>query len=424
MEHRDLRRLAVAAALALAALQAGCGGTCRRIGKDRQAFLERTAATADPHLEIIVPFAVAEELINRRVGEIDPLPLELSVPAGLAEYFGRLEVRPRRVRLRPAAAGRLAFRLLFDVADRDRDRALFEISVDVEVEPRIDLEEGRVEVEVTADSLGKVKPVISKNARKELGGIVWDRIPKVARLLIPRKLVDEAAGGVVKALVTGFYEASKDKLLKRLGDLSRISLTLPDVPLRALTIESDPRGALRLLVVTGLPVRTGLRAEGFLAPLDRVTVRLSGPTMAELANWAMASGLLPDRYDDKGKARADGELSPGLDWVPGKRPMQVLLWDLDGTCMRLTLEAVPELAVKDGKVVIGARDAEVTDIEASAFVKTGVWFGLLWKDAFDVTKKTKAKARLEVAGQKLEVGVATAALADDEITLGLDLVAR
>ncbi|HUT77144.1 MAG TPA: hypothetical protein VM285_05630 [Polyangia bacterium] len=409
--------------LTIAAVGAGCGGTCRRIEKDRRAFLERTAAAAEPHVEISVPFTVAEGLINGRIGEIDPLPLKLSIPAVLADYFGRLEVRPRGVRLLPAAAGRLAFRLLFDVADRDRDRKLFEISVDVEVEPLVDLEAGRVEIEITAESLGKIKPTISKDAKRELGGMVWDRIPKAARLLLPRKFVDETAGSVVKSLVSGFYERSKDKLLKRLGDLSRISLQLPDVPLRSLTIESDPHGTLRLLVVTGLPVRTGLK-KGAPAPADRIAVRLSGPAMAELTNWAMASGLLPDRYDDKGKAKADGELRPGLDWVSGKRPMKVFLWDLDDTCMRLTLEATPELGVKDGKVAIGARDAEVTDIEASAFVKAGVWFHLLWKDAFDVSKKTKASAKIEVAGQELEVGVATAELVDDEIILGLDVVTK
>lgn len=413
-------------ALAFGTTCEGCGGTCRRIEKDRQAFLERTAAAAEPHIEIAVPFKAAEELINRRIGEIEPLPLKLSIPSVLADYFGRLEVRPREVKLRPAAAGRLAFRLLFDVADRDRDRKVFDISVDVEVEPEVDLEAGRVEIELTADSLGQVKPGIPKDARQELGGLIWDRIPKAARLLIPRKLVDEAAASAVKALVSSFYELSKDKLLRRLGDLSRISLTLPDVPLRSLTIESKggPADTLRLLAVTGLPVRTGVRTAGAPTPGDRVSVRLSGPAMAELINWAMGQGLLPDRFDDKGKARADGELRPGLDWVPGQRPMKVFLWDLEGTCMRLTLEAAPEFGVKDGKVVIGARDAEVTDIEAAAFVKAGVWFHLLWKDAFDVTKKTRAKARLQVAGQELEVGVATAELIDDEIVLGLDVVAK
>ncbi len=410
--------------MALAALAActGCG-TCRRLEKDRQKFLERTGATDEPHLQISVPFAVAEDLLNRRIDEIDPLPLKLSVPSALADYFGKLEARARGVKLLPTAAGRLAFRLVFDVRDRDRDRDVFDISVDVEIEPVVDLEAGRVDIEITPDCLGKVKPNISKSAKKELGALIWGRIPKVARLLLPRKAVDEAAASVVKALVSGFAKMSKDKLLKRLGDLSRVSLKLPDVPMKALSIETDPHGVLRLMAVTGLPVRTGLKA-GVAAPADRITVRLSGPAMAEAVNWAMATGLLPDRFDDKGKARDDGELRAGLDWVPGKRPMKVMLWDLEGTCMRLTLEAAPELGVKDGRLVIGAKDAEVTDIEASAFVKAGVWFALLWKDAFDVTKKTKAKAKLEIAGQELEVGVATAALANDEITLGLDIVAR
>jgi hypothetical protein len=421
--HRTASLAALLAAL-LGLAVAGCGGTCRRLEKDRQRFLARTEATADPHLELSVPFQAAEEILGARLHEIAPLPLRLQLPSALAGYFGQLELRPRKVKLRPAETGRLAFRLVFEVRDRDQDRKVFDISVDVEIEPEVDLEQRQVVIAITPDCLGQAKPEISKDAKRELGGMVWDRIPKAARLLIPRKTVDDAAAGVVKKLVSSFYEMSKDKLLSRLGDLSRIALKLPDVPLASLAIESkgEPAGTLRLLLVTSLPVRTGVRPGQ--APADRIAVRLSGPTLAELVNWGMANGLVPDRYDAKGKAKADGELRPGLDWVPGKRPMKVFLWDLTDTCMRLTLEADAELGVKDGKVLFEAKDAEVTDIEAAAFVKAGVWFHLLWKDAFALARKTEARTTLSVAGQEIDVGIATAELIEDEIVLGLDVAAR
>ncbi|MBW2277088.1 MAG: hypothetical protein JRF63_06320, partial [Deltaproteobacteria bacterium] len=185
-------------------------------------------------------------------------------------------------------------------------------------------------------------------------------------------------------------------------------------------------GALQLLIETGLPVRTPIvPTETTTAPSsdDRVVVRMSGSAMAELVDWAIAKELVPSRYDTHGKAKQNGELRPGLDWVPGKRPMKIYLWDLERPCMRITMGAKAKVATQDGNVRIEATDGKIEDVEASAFTKVGVWFHALWKDAINVTKSAGTAMSFSVAGQRMTSRLERAAIENDELTLELSLTA-
>ena len=56
---------AMATLALLAAAAAGCGATCDRIEEDRERFLGRKPKADGAHVEVLVPFAVAERLIGR-----------------------------------------------------------------------------------------------------------------------------------------------------------------------------------------------------------------------------------------------------------------------------------------------------------------------------------------------------------------------
>jgi hypothetical protein len=410
------------------ALLPGCGATCDRIEEDRKRFLARAAENTDTHVEVQVPFGVAERLVAPQVAAVKPIAVKIPGLGKLAEYFGKITVAPTGIALRPAAPDHIGFHLDFEV--RSNGKKAFAMYLETEVRPEIDLAAGKVALGFTPDVLEKAEPGISKDAKKDLGGLIYARIPALARVLIPRSAVDKAAGAAVKALVGRFYPKAKEKMLPKLAEMSRFELTLPDVPLAsvALTSTADGGGRLRLALVTSLPVRAGIaEAAGGATGLsgEAVTVRMSGSTVAELVNWAMGKGLLPSRYDSKGKAKQDGELRPGLDWIRGeKRPMRVYLWDLDKPCMRITMSAKPSVQVADGKLAIEALDTETDDVEASAFTKVGVWFYILWKDAMKLNQKTSSTMTVALAGQEVEITVERAAVEQDELVLdvGLSLV--
>jgi len=418
----------VAALLSIAGLQIGCGATCDRLEEDREEFLARKAANADTHVEVLIPFAVAERLVETQVKAVKPIELKIPGLGQLDDYFGELSIAPTRVELKPAAAEHLGFHLDFEV--RSDGKKAFAMYMETEVRPEIDLAAGKVIFGFTPEALEKAKPGISKDAKKDLGGVIYSRIPGAARLFIPRSVVDAAAGTAVEILVSSFYAKAKEKMLPKLAEQSRFELTLPDVPLASVAVTSTAEGGgrLRLAMVTSLPARAGIAEAPMDAPKpseERITIRMSGSTVAELANWAMAKGLVPDRYDGKGKPKKDGELRPGLDWVRGdERPMKVVLWDLDKPCMRITMSAKPSIRIVDEKLEIAATDTETDDVEASAFTKVGVWFYILWKDAMKLHQKTSARMKMVVAGQELEAVVEKAVVERDELVLEVSLSCR
>jgi len=415
----------VVALILLAASQPGCGATCDRMEEDRERFLSRKARDAGDHVEVLVPFGLAERLVEAKVSEVKPVDVKLPGLGKLGDYLGELSVAPRRVRLLPADPGQLGFHLDFDVLDGGKKA--FSMYMEAVVRPEIDLAAGKVSVGFTPEVPERAKPGISKDAKKDLGGMIYGRLPAAARIFIPRAMVDAAAASAVELLMSRFYGAAKERMLPKLAEMSRFELTLPDVPLASVSLTSTKEGGgrLRLAMVTSLPVRAGIAEAPRGAPeppRDRITVRMSGSTVAELVNWAMGKGLVPDRYDSKGKPREDGELRPGLDWVRGEdRPMKVYLWDLEKPCMRITMAARPSVRIVEDRLEIEALDTKTEDVEASAFTKVGVWFYILWKDAMKLNQKTSSRMELNVAGQEIEASVREAVIEEDELTLGLSL---
>jgi hypothetical protein len=419
------RAVPIAVLLCWTAIQIGCGATCDRIEEDREKFLSRKGTNADTHVEVLIPFAVAERLVDTQIAAVKPIDVKIPGLGQLADYFGELSVAPTRVELKPAAAEHIGFHLDFEV--RSDGKKAFSMYMETEIRPEIDLKAGKVILGFTPEALEKVKPGISKDAKKDLGGVIYSRIPGAARLFIPRSVVDAAAGTAVELLLSSFYAKAKEKMLPKLAEQSRFELTLPEVPLASVAVTStaEDGGRLRLALVTSLPVRAGIAAapEGAPPPsAERITVRMSGSTVAELVNWAMAKGLVPDRYDDKGKPKKDGELRPGLDWVRGEeRPMKIIMWDLDKPCMRITMSAEPSVAIVDEKLEIKAEGTKTDDVEASAFTKVGVWFYVLWKDAMKLHQKTSTKMKMVVAGQEIEAVVEKAVVERDELVLEVGL---
>jgi hypothetical protein len=408
-------------------VQVSCGATCDRIEKDRKQFLARKGTNTDTHVEVTIPFAVANRLVAPHVLKVKPIAVNLSGLGNLAGYFGELSIAPTRVTIEAGGRDYVGFHLDFDV-QRDGNR-VFAMYLESEVRPEIDIEARKVVIGFTPEVLEKARPGLSKDAKGDLSEVIYSQIPAPARLLIPRSAVDGVVDSALKRLIDGFYSRTHARLLPMLSKMSRVELALPNVPLAAARISSSTAngGYLRLEMTTSLPVKKGVAASRKgKSELSRgnITLRTSGSVAAELVNWSLAKGKLPARYDAKGKPQENGELRPGLDWIAGdERPMKIYLWDLEKPCMRLNMSAKPAIAVVGDNVEIKAENIETDGVEASAFTRVGAWFRLLWKDAMNVNKKSPARIRTIVAGQEMEAVVKKAAMERDELVVEVSLTA-
>jgi hypothetical protein len=401
----------------------GCGATCKRIEADRQSFLSRTASSnGQPHLEVSMPFALAEKLISKQLDLIEPVAIEVPGLGKLGAYFGQLKLRPSRIALLPAQRDRVGLELGFEVLVGSA--TAFSLFIDTEIKPQIDFSSGRVELAVEPESFEAVRPRLDSDSAGKLAKLIYSKIPSLARTLVSQDTVTTAAAATVDSLLHRFYAAYKDKLLRRVCRLTRLSLALPDIPVERIalsTVGQDGDGALLLLVTTRLPVSAGVT--GSTRPTNRrlATFRLSAETAAELVNWAMHKGHLPNRYDKKGKPSETGELWAGLEWAPGERPMKIHLWQLEGSCKRIDLGADARISLENAKLRIDAQNAVIEGSKAAALTELGIFFVSLWKDAVDKTLRANAALRFEVAGREVLTTASQAALENDELILGLSV---
>ena len=396
----------------------GCGGaTCDRIETERTAFLQRGPNTSDTHIEMTIPFVIANRLVEPHIQKIKPIDIPLSNLGSLASYFGKLSIAPTRMEIKPASQDHLGFRLDFEV--RRNGNKAFGMYLESEVKPEIDLATGKVTIGFTPDVLQKATPGLAPDAKQNLGDLIYDQIPGPARLLVSRSLVDSVVGSTLERLIDTFYNMAKQKMLPKLSQMSQLEFNLPDVPLSnaRITSSGDNGGRLQIGITTTLPVRKGIASPSAKEPSRHmISIRTSGSVAAELVNWAMAKGTLPNRYNAEGKAKKDGEFWPGLDWISGEEaPMKIYLWDIEQPCMRLTMSATPSLAVRGGNIEVTAKAAKADDVEATAVTKIGVWFKLLWKDAINMTQKKSARIKMKVAGKEMMIVVEKAAIEGDEI---------
>src|SRR5262249_1285109 len=94
----------IAAVLALA----GCAGPGAKVAPQPPALAEGTGPrTATPHVQVRVPFALANQLLAGVLDEPPKVAIELSALGPLEGFVPDLYAIPRAMALAPAAAGRV-----------------------------------------------------------------------------------------------------------------------------------------------------------------------------------------------------------------------------------------------------------------------------------------------------------------------------
>ena len=111
------------------------------------------------------------------------VPVELP---GLGKYQGKLgalAIAPRSVRLKPGKPGQVHFDLDFTVLHREA--ALFTMQTTAAVVPVV--KGGRLLIPLGPDALRSVKPTLSPKAADRLAQAIHARLPRAARMMVPRR---------------------------------------------------------------------------------------------------------------------------------------------------------------------------------------------------------------------------------------------
>ena len=180
-----------------------------------------------------------------------------------------------------------------------------------------------------------------------------------------------------------------------------------------------------LEIDTGLPVRSGVNLENteLRADGDEALIIMSGQTMSELANWAMAEGRLPRRFNRDGRAREDGAFEAALAWGDGnRRPLRIHLWRMEPRCLRAVLAARPEFGVEDDEISLDVEDATVVELEGPPMERIARWVARLWLRAAELTQSTASTLEFSVGGRSLRGRVTGVERDGDELRMSLALV--
>lgn len=218
-------------------------------------------------------------------------------------------------------------------------------------------------------------------------------------MLVPRFVVDRVAAAAAEELTTVTWSLLRRTLLPRVGELTRVSVALPPLPLAAVDVSSTA-DALELALVTSLPVRVAAPPAPPLTA-DGVELSASGSALAELANWAIASGHAPARYDRSLEPAADGDFVARFDWRAGHpRPLVVHVDRVAAGCEWYTVGVTPALAVRDGRLAAGAPARVFEQVLGPTHLRTAAWLKQLLQRA--AARRLAATTRLTLGDRTVD----------------------
>jgi hypothetical protein len=305
-------------------------------------------------------------------------------------------------------------------------RSVMSVDVDARVRPQLSPSSGSLSVALSGRDVIELKPSISAQSRKQLGDWIWSQLPGAAKMVVDRGTVSALAGELADQLMTQAARMLERDLLDDLGELARFEFDLPDeLPISAISLSAGER-YLNIDLRTSLRVAKGLaehheRVDGLHPNL--IQVRMSGDAIAALANHAIREGRIPERWTLGGEPDPAGEVYAGVGWAEGTPdPLEIHLWKLEGDCAHVILRGEPHLEVAGRELELGTNGAKVQSVVGSAKVRAGLFFSKTARRGVSLIERTAASTDVEIGASTMNAQIAAAAIAGDELVLGLRLV--
>ncbi|MEO8705465.1 MAG: hypothetical protein ABI867_35870 [Kofleriaceae bacterium] len=412
-------------AVVLAVLAAGCGGRCKEVAHARTALRERPAATArGADIRVSIPFEHANGLIASLLNE-QPLTVPLASPdlGPINVTVPGFTATAREVHLQPGTPGKVRVDMRVEIRDADAEVATLKLVA--EVEPELVRKDGAAELQIGfgAKNLLALMPVLGPEAQRELGRAVARWLPAKLRDRLPGPVVDTAANRLGSYLTGVAYKQLQKSLLQRTGEITRIKVRLPDVPIAKVEIRSTEQ-QLYVEITTDLPVRRGLAPADTSTTTD-VGVAISGSAVAELANWAIDQGHAPQWYDRAIRPRTDGAYRPRFDYIAEDRahPFKVYLFQERGGCAYFRVGVQAAIAMRGSKLEATALDRQLEASVANPAVEAAAWVKYFMIGSIDRSKQVAAQTQLTAGTRTLATQLVGASITGDELRFALRFTA-
>jgi hypothetical protein len=398
----------------------GCAGkACRDTRASFDAFEANRAGSSQPHARITLPYRTLDLLMAPQVRRLPTTNVPLPAVAGTS--LGTLRAQVEGLRARPGGPGTLG--LTVAVGLRSGNRTLVGFELDADVRPTIDAARSTVVVPLRGDDLRGARPRVGPGGTRALADHLHAQMPPAARALVSKGQLTQILDGALQQLTTQAAERLVREIGSRIGTIATIELDLGDLPARGIELQSTPN-AVVLGIVTPLPVTRGLALEPDPAQPQTMALRLSGDAVAALANHALRTGLVDDRYDDTGEPDPRGPWTARLGWRAGGQPMVLHLWCFERDCARVQLAGTPQISVRGGKLEFRTDDARIVKVEGSSRVRAGVFFSGLGRRTFSWVEQLAGAFTFDAGGQRITARVADARLERDELLLTLAVATR
>jgi hypothetical protein len=420
--------VAIAVALATAAVTTGCGARCADVAARKRALTERRDIAPGPHASVRVPLARANQLLAELIRD-QPIraPIEMPDLRPLPRLGRPLSALVRKVELRPAPAGRLQFAIELELADTTQPITTLTAIAEVTPELVRTATASELVAGFSPDNLVAVRPTLGPDASRGLADALRRWAPRTLGQLMPPEVIEPAAGKLAEYLTGKAYDVLRATLLHRLGELTRLRIRLPALPIARTAVTSSD-DAITVDLTTDLPARRGLdRVHNVIHHDDdgEIIVQISQSTAAELANWSIAHGHLPQRYTRSLEPRADGEYRPWFDYVAADtaRPVKIHIFQETGGCSYFQVGLRYDVAVAGDQLRVEVRDRYVEAADASAILEAGLWLKQLIQGSIDSSYRAAAHTRLTIGSRHLDAKVLGAAIAGDDLAFTLALAA-
>ncbi len=408
----------------LTAMLTGCG-SCPAVVEKRSDFDSRieVAKRQGPHLRIEVSTATINDALNRQISKTSARGLTLPGLGEVAQYAGRYELKLRRLEVRFDKTKETA--LILHVGLRKGKDEILQFRMQASAPIRLSKDKKQATLSFRADLFKRVEVMPSSGASDALAKHLRSLLPSSVRRFVPKREVARIARRAISSLSKALYNEIRARILSPLGEIAKFQFRLPDVPIEEVAIITVDN-------TLAFEVRTNWHAHG-LPPLKRSKIKkgrmrlsLSADSLAELGNWGMYTGKIPNRYDMNGKAKVDGTFSAGLRWERSKkRPLKVHLWSTSEEnllgCMYIQAGARPRLSLNKQRLKVGFSNGKLETLVGPPLVNEVAGILGISDQAFGYSKKLALKQKLSVGDQKFSVNVREVALDESVLAFDLDL---
>jgi hypothetical protein len=365
----------------------GCAHVCPKVAKELREFDQQAAPAKGHDLALSLPSKRIDKLIAPEIARLPKFAFK--APAVGKVKLPTFQVVVEALQIRSAPTNRLGFSVR--VSLRASKKRLLVLNIRGDSPTRFDPKVGVLRVSLKETKLSQLETKIGQGGTKALSAWVWSQIPKQLRQFTPRSVVNSVVDSVARSAVKNMGQLLNKHAPHLLSQLASLEIDFDDLPIAAVEVHSGG-GYVEVLARSTLEGSRPLAAPRGRRPgvaKDHGQLRLSGSAAAALANDAIASGEIPERWNREGEADEKGEFKARVDWKDGKRPLKVELFaDSKKDCAHLRLAATPKLSVRKGDIQFATSDAHLEKvIRGSLRVRTAIALSGLGRRSFSLVER-------------------------------------